>query len=80
MWANRIHSVSWWTGVVGALVVLANSIFGTTIPADQVVSFAVIVLSLVLGGHYVAAKAAQAPATPATPAMSTSTQKVNTVA
>ncbi len=54
IWAKRIHSSSYWTGVVGALVVLANDLFGLHIPTGQVVAFAGVVASLVLSGGLVA--------------------------
>lgn len=49
---KKIHSVSWWTGVVGALVLLANQVFGLKLDAAPFVSLCGLLATFVFAGHY----------------------------
>ena len=66
--AAGIHSMSWWTGVVGGLVLMLNRALGLGLSSTATAAVAGVVASLVLGGHYVAGKVATMPATSAAPA------------
>ncbi len=58
--AARAHNVSFWTGVVGAVVLLLNQVLGLSLNTPEVVSAAGVIAAVVLGGHYVSAHAASA--------------------
>lgn len=56
--AKKAHSVSYWTGIVGVIVLLLNQALGIKLDQTQFVSAAGILASVVIGGHYSAGKLA----------------------
>jgi hypothetical protein len=66
--AKDMHRASWWVGVIGALVLLLNRVLGLDLDAAQIASVAGVIASVVLGGHYVAGKAATSSSPSAHPA------------
>lgn len=63
-WAVRLHSASWYVAVVGALVALANAVFGLHLDAGSLDAAAGIIASLVLGSAVAVHGTAQAAASP----------------
>ena len=58
--SKRLHSVSFWTGLVGGVVLLLNQDFGAHLNSPELVALAGIVATMVIGGHYSASKIAEA--------------------
>ena len=53
--SKKIHSVSFWTGLVGSVILLLDQQFGFKLNVAEFVSLAGVLASFIIAGHFTAA-------------------------